>query len=767
MKRKDAWFVALILLALVIVFFQLFTLEKSFLSGDHREQQYPWAQFYQSAIRHFHLPWWTTRIHCGFPLLAEGQIGAFYPLNFIFLFFLPLKIAYNYEILFQYFLGALLFYSYLRRSGISDWGSFFAALIYLFGSTQGGYFYYNLISQKTVIWLPLTLILLDRLKREKSWNDGFFLALVFAVQLFAGYLQVAVYSIGYSCLYFTYLWWQEKSGRFLALFAASGAAAVFFSLVQLLPTFELAMLSSRAHAIKDLAYVGSMTPLGWLTLFYPSWDGFLGSEFYVGILGFFFVLVSLFSGKESREKFFAAAAVFFLLLALGKFSPLYRAIIEVTHFYSFRTPIKFLFFVTFSCAVLAGFGFDKFFNREELRNKYASPQVLSGYRFFMVLGGLMLLLPFLTHLFLEQYRPYLLPFLKRYVADHIYGQAGHPHPLDFYMQKAEGFYEQVIQLAGLSSTDTRIEWGLLGFCLTFVRSAWLVPEKFLRKYGKWLCCLVLFMDLFLYGFTSIKPNYGDFRSFDTPAGKSAIVDYLKKDISIFRVMEVYQESSENEKYPLFPNFNMLYGMDDIGVYSPLVMKAYRNFLEGWGYTNDSLSISWVDPRKVEENLSLLSFLNVKYILSTKPLSARGLIPVTEENGITLYRNDTVLPRAFFLPRVFAVDSMTELKNIQPVDSLNYDQNRVSLEINAPEDGLLVLSDIAYPGWWLRVNGKPADFSKALKLFRATALKKGKNEVVFEYGPVMYRWLGLAALLTALAWSAVLVWQKAAGRGVQV
>lgn len=763
MKQKDGWFAALILLALAVVFFQLFTLEKSFLSGDHREQQYPWAQFLQSEIRHFRFPWWTTRIHCGFPLLAEGQIGAFYPLNLLFLFFLPIKLAYNYEILFQYLLGALLFYAYLRRSAVSDWGSFFAALIYLFGSTQGGYFYYNLISQKTVIWLPLTLILLDRLKEKKCWHDAFFLALVFAVQIFAGYLQVAVYSIGYSVLYFAYLWWQEKSGRFLGLVAASGTAAVFFSLVQLLPTFELAMFSSRAHALKELAYVGSMTPIGWFTLFYPSWDGFLGSEFYVGILGLFFVCVSFFSKKETREKFFAAAAVFFLLLALGKFSPLYRMMIEVTHFYSFRTPIKFLFFVSFSCACLAGFGFDKFFNREELRNKYASPQVLTGYRFFMVLGGLMLLLPFLLHLFLEQYRPFLLPLLKQYVAEHIYGKAGHPHALDFYMHKAEVYYEQVIQFAGLSSRDTRVEWILLGFFLAFLRLAWLIPERFLRKYGKVLCCLLLFADLYLYGFTSIKPNYEDFHSLDVRR-ESAIVNYLKKDTALYRVMEVYQEPSENEKFPVFPNFNMLYGLDDIGAYSPLVMKAYRNFLEGWGYTNDSISTYWVDPRKVEENLSLASFLNVKYILSTKPLSARGLVPVTEEKGITLYRNENVMPRTFFMSGITVLpEAVQDFRNIQPVEHPDYGQNRVMLEVDASEDGLLVLSDIAYPGWRLKVNGKPEDLLKAIKLFRAAFLRKGKNEVVLEYHPARYQWLGITALFAVFAGTAVLVWQKTAVR----
>ena len=244
-KRKDLLALFFIAFAILIVFFDLFTLEKSFLSGDHREQQYPWAKFYQQQIRQFQLPWWFPQMQCGFPVLAEGQIGAFYPLNYLFFMFLPVKIAYNGIILFQYFLGGLLFYFYLRRFKLSEWACFFASLIYLFGSTQGGYFYYNYISQKTVIWLPLTLLLVDRLRERREFRDAFFLSLTFAVQIMAGYLQVAVYSLLFTSFYFLYHWMGKKDLKFFTLYTTAGLLSVFYSLVQLWPTFELKI--GRAH----------------------------------------------------------------------------------------------------------------------------------------------------------------------------------------------------------------------------------------------------------------------------------------------------------------------------------------------------------------------------------------------------------------------------------------------------------------------------------------------------------------------------------------
>ena len=304
MKKKEFWIFAAFALIIVAFFWDLASLKHAFLSGDHREQQYPWAKFYQEQIRHFSLPWWTPDFHCGFPLLAEGQIGAFYPLNYLFFLILPVKIAYNYIILFQYWLGAAFFYAFLRRLKISVFPSWMAVLIYLFGSTQGGYFYYNYICQKVVIWLPLTLILIDRLVENKNRRDAFWLAAVFAVQIFGGYLQVTVYSIFYSVLYFLFRWSEKKDRQALFLFGGAGLLGIFFSLVQLLPTLELSVLSSRAGAEKGLAYVGSMNPAGLATLFYPSWDGLLGSELYIGLAGLLFVFFSVTSKRSRSENFF-------------------------------------------------------------------------------------------------------------------------------------------------------------------------------------------------------------------------------------------------------------------------------------------------------------------------------------------------------------------------------------------------------------------------------------------------------------------------------
>jgi len=735
MKKKDIFILLLIVLSLAAVFFDLFTLNQSFLSGDHREQQYPWAKFYQQEIRAGRLPWWTTHNQCGFPLLAEGQIGAFYPLNYLFLRFLPMKPAYNYEILFHYFLGAFLFYVFLRRKRVSEWGSLFATLIYLYGSAQGGYFYYNLISQRTVIWLPLTLMLIDGLKGKRAFVSAFLLALVFTVQLFSGYLQVAIYSILFSCFYFLCVWMRERSARMLALFTGAGFAALALASVQLLPTYELAMLSSRAGSGKELAYAGSMTPAGFLTLFFPSWDGFLGSEFYVGLLGLFFVMKSLFSKKSVDERIFLGGAVVFVLLALGKFSPLYRALVESTGFGGFRTPIKFLFFVTFSCAVLAGFGFDKWFGGE--KSNVEKRGVCFG---FAGLAGLMLTVPPLIHRGLILWKPKLYPWFENYVVQSFFGKAGHPHSLEAYRAKAYSFYAGIIQATSFFNKDTLTEYFLLGGAILLV--LWMAWKRNLGSAAKLACFAFLFLDLFLYGFTSIKPNYERFDSIDNPRERSTIVEYLKKDPSLFRVTEVYADPAENRKYPVFPDFNMLYSIDDLGMYSPLAMREYKNFLSGWGYVNDSISFDAVKPEKLIERLPYLSFLNVKYILSTQKLDHPALNFLLEENGVLLYGNRDVAPRAFFLKGTQGLESLDVLGGFIPAEISEYGEQKAVIHLDAPEDGILVLTDTFYSGWHARVNGTEAAIARAAKFFRSVEVKKGKSEIVFEYRPEYFGLLKL-------------------------
>lgn len=732
-------------LTIVVLFWKLFTLDQAFLSGDHREQQYPWASFYQEQIQSGHLPWWTTHIHAGFPILAEGQIGAFYPINFLTFYFLPTKIAYNYGILLHYFLAALFCYALLQKLGRSVWASAFATLIFLYGSSQGGYFYYNYISQKVVIWLPLALILIERIFEKHRWQDAFFLSLVFAAEIFGGYLQVAIYTLFYTGLYFILRWlYRPEKGKSFALFTSACVLGILISLVQLLPTLELALFSSRANAPKAIAYIGSMNPFGFMTLLYPSWDGFLASEWYIGILGLFFFCWSWKRFKDPYAKPFFILAGLFLLLALGEWSPLYRLIIETTGFSSFRTPIKFLFFVTFSMTVLAAYGWDEFWA--------IFPRSAKGVptRWFLVTVLAAILVPVLIQQGLEISKPKLLPQFEKFVVKKFHGQPGHPHSEEDYRKNARSFYGAIqSQVDVFKDKDTRIEWSLLLAALLMLAfsASGKVPQKGMRL-GM---IAFLLLDLYFYGFTSIKPNLESFKTIDNPEMESPVISHLKQDPSLFRMTELFTAEAQEKRFPIFPSLNMVYGIDDLGAYSPLVMKPYKEFLEGWGgYINDSLSATPVQKEKMLAGLPKLQTLNTKYLLSREAMESSLLKERVRDQGMILYELENPLPRAFFSTSLPAQIEQASANGQAKVSVEDYGQQKVEIKINAQEKGYLLLTDIHYPGWTASVDGKSEAILRWGKIFRAVEIQPGLHTVYFNYKPARFFNAELLALVLTVS-----------------
>jgi len=260
------------------------------------------------------------------------------------------------------------FYLFCRQLLISRFGGAVASLIYLFGSSQGGYFY-NMNSQKTCIWFPLVLLLMEKYIQKRNWIYLLGIGLIFGIQINAGYLQIAFYCLIFSYFYYflRVIFFKTDGGslprRFLFfLFSASlmGGIGLLLGLPQILATFELSQFSSRLNLPESFAYIGSFSPQAFLTLLLPFLDSHLGSDFYVGLFGIFLVLVAWFGRKEWPSSIWVIfwMSLFALLIALGKFSPLYVLIVKVTHFYGFRVPAKALFFAVFGLAVLAGAGID-------------------------------------------------------------------------------------------------------------------------------------------------------------------------------------------------------------------------------------------------------------------------------------------------------------------------------------------------------------------------------------------------------------------------
>jgi len=87
---------------------------KNFLITDPVRQQYPWRELAISLEKKGELPLWNPYNMGGYPLLANFQSAAFYPLNILF-FVLPFNISWGLLIFLSPLLSAIFLYFYLKR----------------------------------------------------------------------------------------------------------------------------------------------------------------------------------------------------------------------------------------------------------------------------------------------------------------------------------------------------------------------------------------------------------------------------------------------------------------------------------------------------------------------------------------------------------------------------------------------------------------------------------------------------------------------------
>jgi hypothetical protein len=87
----------------------------------------------------------------------------------------------------------------------------------------------------------------------------------------------------------------------------------------------------------------------------------------------------------------------------------------------------------------------------------------------------------------------------------------------------------------------------------------------------------------------------------------------------------------------------------------------------------------------------------------------------------------------------------------------YASDRITVRVDAPADGVVVLNEIEYPGWGVRVDGRDARPLTADHLLRAVAVTAGSHDIEWTFSPRGfggYRalwWGGVLVLLTAAAW----------------
>jgi hypothetical protein len=92
----------------------------------------------------------------------------------------------------------------------------------------------------------------------------------------------------------------------------------------------------------------------------------------------------------------------------------------------------------------------------------------------------------------------------------------------------------------------------------------------------------------------------------------------------------------------------------------------------------------------------------------------------------------------------------------------YEPDRMVYSVTAPEDKLVVFSEVYYPDWKVTIDGKPGELFRANYVLRAMVVPKGEHKIEFVFHPEHFYTsnaisqiafiLLIAALILAVGWS---------------
>ncbi len=104
-------------------------------------------------------------------------------------------------------------------------------------------------------------------------------------------------------------------------------------------------------------------------------------------------------------------------------------------------------------------------------------------------------------------------------------------------------------------------------------------------------------------------------------------------------------------------------------------------------------------------------------------------------------------------------------NTSSVTLTAYEPNELKYDVNSSKGGVLVFSEIYYPGWTATVDGQPVEVGRVNYVLRALQLKPGKHQVVLQFFPKSVdttetiAYFGYFLLLLAVLLVAYLEWKK--------
>jgi hypothetical protein len=743
---------------------------------------FPWRVFTARSLDQGQLPLWTPYINGGQPFVGNAQSAVFSPFSLLG-YLLPLYSSHVVMAIFRLSVAGVFTFLFGREVGLSKPGALLAMVVFTFSGPMIVWLGYPL--SPVIVWLPAMLLTIKRALARKSGLYLIACSLTIGAQFLGGHPETSFHVMLAWASYAFYHavgldgWRPSKLIPQLLRIAGAAAMGALLAAVQLLPLVEAlsqsALLAARqAGAVVKTSSILTHLLLEWhqwptaITAILPQYFGtpldksylfpysnYVEQNAYVGVLPL--ALAAAVTLHSLKHRFYPLRnhVLFFALLAglclgIAIRLPLVN-IINHLPLFSIVSNERMRLIYAFAVAVLAGLGFDEISKgRHNCRR--------ATLRTLVLLALVSLILIVLAYVALVVFEDEVIRFGRAFVETQ-WGTPYYPRPLEYYYTQVEERYEKM-RASFLPSNVTMYLPVIVALaCLALYR--W--SQKLCAKTKAWTYTALglTIADLFLVGIP-FNPTIAPEHIFPTPDA----IRFLQQDSDIYRVT--------GTGLILYPSSGMIFGISDIRGYDAVVPRRYVNLID----RVEGHYRSGINSLFTQVDSPLLDLLNVKYVLTDQELNGRWKLAYRGTGGVNVYRNQNVLPRAFVVNRAEVAESGAQsLERVtdstfdfrksvvleeMPVDwaeppegasnavvqIVEYQPNRVQLEVETSADGLLVLSDTYASGWEALVDGQATRVYIADHAFRAVVVPAGTHQVEFAYKPLAFK-IGLGISLLTL------------------
>ncbi len=461
---------------------------------------------------------------------------------------------------------------------------------------------------------------------------------------------------------------------------------------------------------------------------------FTAGPVYVGAFVLMLFILGLFIVKGPMKWALLAVTILSVLLSWGKyFMPLTDFFIDYVPMYAkFRTVSSILVIAEFTIPLLAMLALKKIVDEPDLLAKKMKWVVVS----FLLTAGMAVLFALMPTMFFD--------FTSAADAEQLRRMLPEEYLSSFLANISK------VRMAVFTADCWRT------VLVIVIGTALLLLYRYGKLRAQWLVCLLVV--LCLVDMWQVNKRYLNDAMFvpntvrEEPIRKSPAIDQIIQDKSLdYRVLNMASDTfNENETSAY---------VKSIGGYHAAKLRRYQELIDAYIHPEmaamgQAVAKAGGDMTQVNGDsiYPILNMLNTKYFIL--PLQDGQSVPLAnpyaygnawmvdkvhyadnaneelEMTGQLPLRHEAVADKKF--RDVLGEGSVQDSTSVVTLQA--YEPNQLTYEVNSVKGGVVVFSEIYYPGWTATIDGEEAELGRVDYVLRALQVKPGKHQVVLSFFP---------------------------------